>query len=80
VRFGVEWGLVWQDADSAPRERWHGQLVKEMHAPSSREANRYLGAGASIHDLEHIVVWAGAEIVGRTRRAVVDALRAEALV
>ena len=79
VRFGDVWGVVWQDADASPRARWHGQLVKEVRAPSKAEIVRFIAAGVSLDDLDHIVVWAGTEIIGRMRRVVVAALSTEAL-
>lgn len=72
VRIGDTWACVWFVADTSPALRWRGQLVKEVRG--NEAVAEFIGV------LAWAVWWTGSEAIGRTRRAVIDALRVEASV
>ena len=71
VRVLDHWCAIWFAKEQPPAARWRGQLVKEVRPPSERMV-------ALTRDFSDVTVWTGSEHQGRTRRAVIDALTAEA--
>lgn len=69
-RCGSMWACIWREPGQAPAGRWRGQLVKEVRVDSKL---------AEFGVTRLSVWWTGFEVFGKTRRAVVEQLDAEAL-
>lgn len=71
VRVGDRWACVWFEPEQRPAARYRGQLLKTVQMPSKDEIE--------LCNAQPAVWWAGAEVVGKTRRATIQQLQAEAL-
>lgn len=75
-----QWGAVWFAEDLPRRERWCAQLLKEVVPAKQQTVAAFVGNEVRcVNPSAWDVWWTGSTFFAPTRRAVLEQLRAEAL-